>query len=76
TITGEDAGAYIRRSIIQAGEFHGRVENYLNDASSNQEAVVQRIYREDFEEAKAIQQAVRPYMINLAAQVKVVAEGK
>ena len=75
-LTGEDARTYIGKSMAQAEAFQRRIANYLDELHGDQDAVVQRFYREDFEEAKAIQQAVRPYLINMAAKVKVVAEDR
>lgn len=76
TLTGEDARTYIGKSIEQTKAFHRRIENYLNAAHGDQEAVVRRICKEDYEDAKVIRQPLRPYMINTTAKVKVVAEGK
>lgn len=76
TLTGEDVPAYIRKSLEQTAAFYARIENYLGEAHGDREAVVQRIHKEDYEEKMSVRQAVRPYLINLAAKVKVVAERK
>jgi 2-aminobenzoylacetyl-CoA thioesterase len=76
TLTGEDARTYVGRSIREAKAYYSRIETCLNECHGDREAVVQRIYKEDYEEAKLITQAVKPYMINLVIKVRVVAEGK
>jgi glyoxylase-like metal-dependent hydrolase (beta-lactamase superfamily II) len=76
TLTGEDARGYIAKSIARTKIFRKRIEDYLHDLHGDREAVVKRIFREDYEETGAILQEARPYMINLTAKVKAVAEGK
>lgn len=76
TLTGEDAQAYVQRSIRETKAYYSRFAEYLNELHGDQNAVVQRIYQEDYVEAKLINQAIQPYMINVAAMVKVVAEGR
>lgn len=75
-LTGEDARGFMGKSINQTKAFNARIRDYLDASNGDQDAVVQRIYQEDFVEAELIRQDVRPYMINTAAKVKVVAEGK
>jgi glyoxylase-like metal-dependent hydrolase (beta-lactamase superfamily II) len=76
TLTGEDARTYIAKSIARTKIFRKRIEACLHDLHGDREAVVKRIFREDYEETGAILQEARPYLINLAAKVKAVAEGK
>lgn len=76
TLTGEDAGGYIAKSIDRTKIFRKRIEACLHDLHGDREAVVRRIFREDYEETGAILQEERPYLINLAAKVKAVAEDK
>jgi len=76
TLTGEDARDFLRKSLDQTKTFHARIQNYLDDSHGDQAAVVQRIYQEDYVKAKLIRQDERPYLINAAAKVKTVAEGK
>ena len=74
TLTGEDAKGYIAKSIERTKEFKVRIENDLHELSGDREAVVQRIFREDYEKTGAILQEKRPYLINLQAKVKTIAE--
>lgn len=76
TLTGEDARRYLPRSIARTAAFRARIEGYLRASGGDREAVVQRIYREDFEETGAILQEARPFLINLAAKVRAVAEDR
>ncbi len=76
TLTGEDARGYIAKSIARTRIFRKRIEDNLHDLHGDREAVVKRIFREDYEETGAILQEARPYLINLAAKVRAVAEGK
>ena len=74
--TGEDVQKHLSRSIQATREFRRRIEKELAAANGNQQAAVEKICREDHEEKKIIRQEKRPYLINLTAQVKTVAEGK
>jgi glyoxylase-like metal-dependent hydrolase (beta-lactamase superfamily II) len=74
TLTGEDANGYIVKAIESARLFRARIEKYLQELNGDREAVVKKIYKEDYEDTGVIQQEVRPFLINLAAKVKVVAE--
>jgi len=76
TLTGEDARGYIAKSIARTKIFRQRIEACLHDLHGDREAVVKRIFREDYEGTGAILQEARPYLINLAAKVKAVAEGR
>ncbi len=76
TLTGEDARGYIKKSIDKTEVFKERIEGYLTDSDGDRESVVQKIFKEDFEDTGAILQDVRPYLINLEAKVRVIAEGR
>lgn len=76
TLTGEDARGYIKKSIDKTKIFKERIENCLTDAHGDRKSVVQKIFKEDFEDTGAILQDVRPYLINLEAKVRVIAEGR
>jgi 2-aminobenzoylacetyl-CoA thioesterase len=75
-LTGADARSYLKKSLGSTFAFADRIRSYLADADGNQESVVNRIFKEDHKDTGAIQQAERPYLINLAAKVKAVAENK
>jgi len=76
TLTGEDARGYINKSIEKTYIFKERIEQYLADSHGDRKSVVQKIFKEDFEDTGAILQDVRPYLINLEAKVRVIAEGR
>ena len=75
-LTGADARSYMKKSLGSTLAFADRIRRYLAEADGNQESVVKRIFKEDHQDTGAIQQAERPYLINLAAKVKAVAENK
>ena len=74
--TGEDARGYLLKSLEKTEAFRRRIEYYLKDAGGNREVVVQRIYKEDYEDTGAIQQDSRAFLINLEAKVRAVAENR
>jgi glyoxylase-like metal-dependent hydrolase (beta-lactamase superfamily II) len=73
TLTGKDAGDYVEKSMERTKIFRARIERLLNEFHGDQQAVVKRIFKEDFEDTGAILQDERPYLINLSAKVKAVA---
>ena len=75
-LTGDEVQNHLSRSIEATRDFRLRIEEELGAANGNQRAVVEKISREDYEEKRIILQEKRPYLINLTAQVKTVAEGK
>jgi hypothetical protein len=75
-LTGDDARGYMAKSIKRTEEFRKRIEDYLNEADGDRSVVVKRIFREDYEDTGAILQDARPYLINLEAKVRAVAEGR
>jgi 2-aminobenzoylacetyl-CoA thioesterase len=76
TLTGDDARGYFKKSINKTELFKDRIERYLTDSDGDRKSVVQKIFKEDFEDTGAILQDVRPYLINLEAKVRVIAEGR
>jgi hypothetical protein len=66
----------MKKSLESTFAFAERIRGYLTESGGNQESVVTRIFKEDHLDTGAIQQAERPYLINLAAKVKAVAENK
>ena len=76
TLTGPDARSYIPKSIARTRTFRARIEAYLHEENGDREAVVRRIFREDYRETGAILQEERPYLINLRAKVRAVAENR
>ena len=75
-LTGDDARTYLAKALEGARRFRERIENYLHQLGGKQEAVVQRIFHEDYEVKQTTLQDVQPYLINLAAKVKAVAQKK
>ena len=75
-LTGPDARGYMKKSLESTFAFSDRIRRYLSGCGGNQESVVNRIFKEDYRDTGAVQQAERPYLINLSAKVKAVAENK
>ena len=61
-------------AIEATRDFGERIEKELKSAEGDQEAVVKKIFREDYVEGKLINQEERPFVLNLTAQVKAVVE--
>jgi len=76
TLTGEDARGYVARSLQQTVAFRERIARCLEESGGDREAVVRRIFQEDYVATGANLQEERPYLINLQAKVRVVAEGR
>jgi len=75
-LTGQDARGYIEKSLAETWEFRKRIEGDLQQLQKKQEDVVQKIFREDYVERKASYQEPKPYLLNLTAKVRCIAEGK
>jgi len=75
-LTGAEARSYLKKSLESTFAFAERIRKYLTETGGDQETVVKRIFKEDHQDTGAIQQAERPYLINLSAKVKAVAENK
>ena len=73
-LTGDEARGYMARSIEATGRLKKRIETLLDMMGGDQEGVVKRIFKEDYEDAQAILQDEEPFRINLRAKVNVVAE--
>jgi glyoxylase-like metal-dependent hydrolase (beta-lactamase superfamily II) len=71
-----DAQEMIPKAIQATVALGKRIDAELKAQGGNQEAVVKIIFREDYVEKKLINQEERPFLINLTAQVKAVAERK
>ena len=72
----EDAQGMIPKAIEATQAYGKRIEEELKAAGGSQEAVVKKVFQEDYVERKLINQEERPFLINLTAQVKAVAERK
>ncbi|MDH4265542.1 MAG: MBL fold metallo-hydrolase [Deltaproteobacteria bacterium] len=72
----EGAQTMIAKAIEATKTFGRRIEEELNSLGGDQEAVVKKIFKKDYVEERLIKQEERPFLINLKAQVKAVAEGK
>jgi glyoxylase-like metal-dependent hydrolase (beta-lactamase superfamily II) len=75
-LTGDEVPEHLSRSVQATLDFRSRIEGELAAAGGNQQAVVEKISREDYEGKKIILQEKRPYLINLTAQVKTIAEAR
>ena len=73
-LKGDEVQDHLSGSVQATRDFRRRIEEELAAENGNQQAVVEKISREDYEEKKIILQEKRPYLINLTAQVKTVAE--
>jgi glyoxylase-like metal-dependent hydrolase (beta-lactamase superfamily II) len=71
-----DAQDMIAKAIEATLAFGKRIDGELKAQGGNQEAVVKKIFQEDYVEKKLINQEERPFLINLTAQVKAMAERK
>ena len=76
TLTGADARDYIKKSLTATMLYKERIAGCLQEFGGDRTAVVKKIYQEDFVDTGAVLQDARPYLINLEAKVRVVAEGK
>ncbi len=75
-LTEEDARGIVARVIEATLAFKTRIERELELSRGDQDAAVKKIFQEDYVEKKLISQDQRPFLINLAAQVKAIAERK
>jgi glyoxylase-like metal-dependent hydrolase (beta-lactamase superfamily II) len=75
-LTEGEARGIVARAIEATRDFKKRIEQELDFYKGDQEGVVKKIFREDYVEKKLIPQEERPYLINLTAQVKAIAERK
>ncbi len=76
TLIGDDARDYLKKSLTATLLFRERIENLLREKGGNRQAVVETVYQEDFAGTQAILQDARPYLINLEAKVRVIAEDR
>lgn len=75
-LTEGDARGIVARGIEATQAFKKRIEQELDLLKGDQEEVVKKIFQEDYVEKKLIQQDERPFLINLTARVKAIAERK
>lgn len=75
-LTEGDARGVVFRVMEATRAFKRRIEQALDLFQGDQEAVVKKIFQEDYVEKKLIQQEERPFLINLTAQVRAIAEKK
>lgn len=72
----QGAQTMILKAIEATKAFGKRIEDDLKALRGHQEAVVKKIFQEDYVEKNLINQDERPFLINLTAQVKAIAERK
>jgi len=75
-LTGDDADRYLRDSIETTVSFRERIEGHLSRFDGDREKVVEIILGEDYDDTILMQQDKKSFLLNLQAQVRVVAEGK
>jgi glyoxylase-like metal-dependent hydrolase (beta-lactamase superfamily II) len=75
-LTGDDARGFVLKSIEATKRFKKRIEDLLDRLGGDQEAVVKRIFEEEYVDSNTARQEQRPYLINLQSKVRAVAERK
>ena len=75
-LTGDDPGIFLKNSLQTTVSFKERIERYLDRFSGDRGKVVETILGEDYDETISMQQDKKSFLLNLQAQVRVVAEGK
>lgn len=71
-----DIKGFLNKALKATAEFALRISRELDSLGGDQEAVVRKIFQEDYVKKKLIPQEERPFLINLAAQVKAIAENR
>ncbi|MEA1970606.1 MAG: MBL fold metallo-hydrolase, partial [Thermodesulfobacteriota bacterium] len=75
-LTGDDIGRFLRDSIETTVSFKKSIDGYLDRFNGDREKVVETIFGEIYDETVLMQQDKTSFLLNLRAQVRVVAEGK
>ena len=75
-LTGEEVQKHLSRSIQATRDFRRRISRELAEANGNRQEVIEKIFREEYEEKKIVRQEKTPYLINLTAQVTTIAKGR
>jgi glyoxylase-like metal-dependent hydrolase (beta-lactamase superfamily II) len=75
-LTEDDARGYVPKSIEATKRCKEKIEDLLDTLGGDQEAVVKKIFEEEYVDSNTAQQEERPYLINLESKVKAVAGRK
>jgi len=75
-LTGVDIGRFLKNSIETTVSFKKTIDNYLDRFNGDKEKVVEAVFGEIYDETVLMQQDKTSFLLNLRAQVRVVAEGK
>lgn len=75
-LTGDDIGRFLRDSIETTVSFKKSIDGYLDRFNGDREKVVETIFGKIYDETVLMQQDKTSFLLNLRAQVRVVAEGK
>ena len=75
-LTGDDIGRYLKASIETTVSFKESIDDCLDRFNGDREKVVETIFGEIYDETVLMQQDKTSFLLNLRAQVRVVAEGK
>lgn len=75
-LTGDDIGRFLKNSIETTVSFKKNIDNYLDRFNGDKEKVVETVFGEIYDETVLMQQDKTSFLLNLRAQVRVVAEGK
>ena len=74
--TGEDAKAFLQRSLDAAPRYRMLIETYLDAANNDIDAAIQTVAKKEYDEKGTIVQIRAPYLQNLTAQVRHIASLK
>ena len=75
-LTGDDVGKYLRDSIETTVSFKKNIDGCLDRFNGDREKVVEAVFGEIYDETVLMQQDKTSFLLNLRAQVRVVAEEK
>ncbi len=72
-LSGEDASAFLRRSLDETYRFRGLIEGYLDAAQGNVSRAIENMAHAEYDVKGGIYQERAAYLTNLTAQVKLIA---
>lgn len=73
-VTKKDSLNYLRKSMNTARQFKDRIIGFLDRYNGDCAAVIERIYQEDYIASFSNIQPLKPYLLNLEAQVRGIAK--
>ena len=75
-LTGDDPRIFLKDSLEATVSFKRRIEDRLDRFNGDREKVVETIFGEEYDETILMQQDKKSFLLNLQAQIRVVAERK